>query len=169
METNEIRALVSMWSSKHPQQVLFDPAEDQLLDVASGKVLRFDLKRVQAAQEKTNAQTNGTYLVLLRDDGIQLVLCEAGLAWAPWFVNSGYMEGVPEVVCWQDFQRSVHAIEHHLEHHRDEAPGQQILMALMFCIALLDGARQLDFHITREERLLEGLLQRVEGLGSIGS
>jgi len=169
MDVQEVRALVTRWAISNPQAVIFDPAEDQVLDVSSGKVLRFDLGRVQAAQEKKNAQTGGTYVVLLRDDGLQLVLSDAGLAWAPWFVNSGHMEGLPEVVCWQDFFRSIQAIEHHLEHHKDEPPGEQILMALMFCIALLDGARQLDFHIASEERNLEDLLQRVEGLGQAGS
>jgi hypothetical protein len=169
MELHEVRALVQRWAESNPQSVIYDPAEDQLLDIPSGKVLRFDMGRVQGAHKKKNAQTGGSYVVLLRDDGVQLVLSEPGLAWAPWFVNSGHMEGLPEVVCWQDFFRSTQTIEHHLEHHKDEPPGEQTLIALMFCIALLDGARQLDFHIASEERNLERLLQQIEKLGQAGS
>ena len=157
--------LLRRFCAIHPMIALFDEPAAMLCDVASGKLLA-----VGALAEVAERQTHGageSYLVLVREDGQQLALAPAGIAFPPQYENSGPLPGMPEVVCWRDFSSVIGQAEHVLAAHPEEPPGRELLDLLRYGIALLDGARRAGFETAAEEARLERSLAEVErrGLG----
>jgi hypothetical protein len=133
-----------------------------LREIASGKVLPVDVRRVEAFEEKESPGSGGPYLVLRFDDGRQLVLCHAGFGFAPSFANTGPAPGAPQVVCIRDF----HTLSSRLAQIApDPASRRDALDLITFLIALLDGARAAGLEIAEEERILEEQLRVVEASG----
>jgi hypothetical protein len=154
--------LLARFCAAHPEVALFDEATATLLDVSSGKSLRLPLAALQQAVEKRTHDRNEPYLVLLLDDGRQLALAPAGVAFPPDTRSAGPLPGLPAVVCWRDFSSVIGHAEHVLAAHPEERPGRELLDLLRYCVALLDGARAAGFETGAEEARLERALGEVE-------
>ena len=162
MEISELTDRVQAWCDKHPRAVLFDPHDGKLCDVATGQILTLPLKTIERFEEKPNTETGSSYLVLLREDGVQIVLGEPGIAWAPINMTGVPIEDLPDVVCWRDFHGVCHIVEHQLRDHPEEPPGREAIMAVMFATAILAGARVVGFEVGRAEHQLNRLLAEIE-------
>ena len=139
---------------------MWDGPSWTLLDVSSGKSLRLDPKRVAQAVEKL--AHGEPYVVVVLDDGRQFALAPSGIAFPPVYDNSGPLAGMPEVVCFRDFNAVAGQAEHALFEHPDEKPSRELLDLLRYCIALVDGARAIGFAVDREEQKVERLTEELE-------
>lgn len=157
---------------KRPAALLYESQTPALLDVFSGKSLPIDWGRVARVAEARNSETGAPYLVLLRDDGKQVLLADVGVAFAPSTAATGPLSGLPEVVCFRDFSAAEGRLTHYLVAHPDEPLTRTHLELFSFLLAVLDGARDVGFDVAREERRLEALLSEIEnrrnGSGSPG-
>jgi hypothetical protein len=159
----EAKLRVRAWTDAHRQAVLYNDAEEILLDVASGKSTRLPWREVTAFEEKHHPETDGTYLLLLFENGRQIALVDpGGVAFAPSTENSGPMENLPLVVCLKDFLTLKQRVDHYLYDHPDEPPPRETLDLVMICIATLDGARAVGFDVADLEGELEKSLSEIE-------
>lgn len=160
---NQAKLKVRQWADGHRQAVAFDPESAVLLDIASGKRLQISWRELTAFEEKQHPETQESYLVLLFEDGIQLVLVDpGGVAFAPDSKNSGPVAGLPAVVCLRDLYTLKQRVDHYLYDHPDEAPPRECLDMMMICIAILDGARAVGFAVGDLEGELEKSLNEIE-------
>jgi hypothetical protein len=154
---------VRAWTDAHRQAVFYNDAEEILLDVASGKSTRLPWREVTAFEEKRHPEADGTYLLLLFENGRQIALVDpGGVAFAPSTENSGPMENLPPVVCLKDFLTLKQRVDHYLYDHPDEPPPRETLDLVMICIATLDGARAVGFDVADLEGELEKSLNEIE-------
>ncbi len=156
------RALVERFAREHPSSVLLDAATSTLLDVPSGKALPLDWARVAAVEERRDGRTGRAYVAVRRDDGAELALADAGIAFAPLTAATGPLEGLPAAVCFRDLAAAEARLEHALLAHPDEPAERGHVALLLFCLALVDGARAAGFDVSQEERRLERLLGVLE-------
>src|SRR4051812_48713429 len=134
----------------------------RLLEPASGKELRVRWDELAQVQEKSSALRPAPYLVLVFHDGRQVALADVGFAFAPSIASTGPLPDLPGTFCFRDFRHLSQAVEGLLE---EEGREKEALSALLLAIALLDGARVVGFEVGREERVLEGLLRKLEERG----
>lgn len=165
VERSEQVARIAAFVRRHPRALVFDEAAETLLDVFSGKTVPLDLARLVEARYEANRETGGTYLVLRRDDGLELALAEPGIAFAPDPVNTGPLPNPAAAVCLRDFHQAVRRLRHHLFDHPDAPVSQDTLAQVQFAIAVLDGARRIGMDVGAEERELDRLLSEVERRG----
>jgi len=164
--SDDAKAKMEHWVRSHADIVLYDPVEQTLMDVASGKTLRFPWRDVEAVEEKTHPETGEPYLVFQLSSGVQLVLVDpGGVAFAPSEVNTGSLHGLPQVVCLRDVGVLMQRVEHQLADHPDDPVPREILDAVMLCIAILDGAREVGFEVGDLEKALDGSLSELEKRG----
>jgi hypothetical protein len=156
------RALVERFVRERPGSLLHDAEAQAVLDVASGKALPLDWPRIAAVEERRDARTLRPYLALRRDDGVELALADAGVVFAPSTAATGPLEGVPGAVRLADLSAAEARLEHALHAHPDEPPDRGLVSLLLFCLAVVDGARAVGFDVSNEERRLEGLLGELE-------
>jgi len=162
----EARIKVEQWLGRHHNVVLYDAAAETLMDVASGKSVRFPWRDLVDLEEKIHAETGEPYWVCQLNSGVQVVLVDpGGVAFAPSEVNTGPLSSGPEVVCLRDFAVLVQRVDHHLREHREEAVPREYLDAVMLCIAILDGARDVGFDVGDLEQTLERSLKALEHHG----
>jgi hypothetical protein len=154
---------VERFLRERPQAVLYDPTASVLLDVASGKPLPLDWSLLTGLGDGVDADTKRPYLLLSREDGQMLALADQGIVFAPSTASTGPIAGLPNAVCFQDLARAESQLEHYLRDHPDEPPGQSHVSIFAFCLAVVDGARNVGFDVSREERRLEQLLKALEG------
>lgn len=155
-------ALIRDYCQRPPHAVLFDEPGGTLFDVAGAKTLPLragDLRTVEARADK---DTGLPYLLLLYEDGRQLVLTQAGIGFPPHFANTGPLQDLPAVTCWRDYQGLLDRLKHDLYGHADQAPTRATVVLLMMCIAIIDGGRAAGFDVSREERETEKHLQELE-------
>jgi hypothetical protein len=156
------RALVERFAREHPASVLHDMAGSTLVDVASGKLLPLDWTRIATVEERRDGRTGRPYLALRRDDGSELALADAGIAFPPLTAATGPLEGLPAAVCFRDLLAAEARLEHALLAHPGEPPDRSHVDLLLFCLAAVDGARAAGFDVSPEERRLERLLGELE-------
>ncbi len=156
------QARVERFARERPQAVLYDPSAAILLDVASGKPLPLDWSILSGIGDGVDADTRRPYLILQREDGRSLALADQGIVFAPSTASTGPIAGLPNAVCFQDFQRAEAQLVHYLREHPGEPPTQTHVSLFAFCLALVDGARDVGFDVGREERRLEELLRDLE-------
>ncbi len=154
---------IRQWCAANKHVVMLDEAGGFLLDVYSGKTLR--LPAVASAVEKLASDTNEKYVVVVFEDGRQIALAPTGIAWPPDQRNLPKPMALPPVVCWRDFSNVAAQVQHVIEAHRDTPPSREVLDMLLYCIALLDGARAVGFDTGRDEQRIEGYLDQLETLG----
>lgn len=154
------RARLERFAREHPGSVLYDGAT--LLDVASGKVLPLDWRRVAALEERRDAETGRPYLALRRDDGGEVAVAEQGVVFPPATGSTGPLPGLPAAVCFRDLARAEGQLTHFLVDHPGEAPEPGHVSLFLFCLAVVDGARATGFDVAREERRLEAVLSELE-------
>jgi hypothetical protein len=155
-------ARVERFAREHPHAVLYDANAGILLDVQSGKQLPLDWSNLAAIGDGVDADTKRPYLILAREDGRTLALADQGIVFAPSTASTGPISGLPNACCFRDLQSAEAQLEHYLEFHRDDPPGQAQVSMFAFCLAVVDGARDVGFDVAREERRLEALLKALE-------
>lgn len=156
------RALLERYSRARPGSVLYDAASSTLVDVFSGKSLALDLAGVASVEERVDADTGRAYLAVARDDGTEIALAEAGLAFPPSTAATGPLEGLPRAVCFRDLAGAEDRLGHFLLGHPGEPPERAHVALFLFCLAVVDGARAAGFDVSPEERRLERLLADLE-------
>lgn len=148
--------------------VLWDAERSLLYDVFSGKSLPLDLARVEGLHERKNAESGHPYLVVVRDDGRQIVLAEVGIAFEPLTASTGSLPDLPQVVCFRDLANAEGQLRHALVDHPGEEVTRSHLALFLFCLAIVDGARAVGLDVSAEERRLEPLLAEIEARRSSG-
>jgi hypothetical protein len=156
------RAAVERFTREHPGSVLWDAPTSTLHDVFSGKALPLEPSRIALVEERLDTASGRPYLALRRDDGTELALAEAGIAFAPDTAATGPLEGLPPAVCFRDLGRAEARLAHFLVDHPGEPADREHLSIFLFCLATVDGARAVGFEVSAEERRLEGLLADLE-------
>lgn len=164
----EWQARVEQLAGSPNPAVLYDRERGLLLDVFSGKQLAAEWPRIGAVHERKNAETGRPYLLLVRDDGRQLVLADVGIAFAPSTAASGPLPDLPSVVCFRDLAGAEGRLTHFLLDHPDEEPGPSHVALFLFCLAVVDGARAVGFDVSAEERRLERILGELEARRKAG-
>jgi len=163
MAHENLRRKIQSWCDSHRSAVLYDDETSTFLDVSSGKALRILWHEVKGFEEKVHPETNQGYWVLLFDNGMQIALVEpGGVAFAPSTENSGAVKDLPAVTCLRDFLTLKQRIDHYLYEHRDEPPPRECLDLILYCIAILDGARAVGFEVDDLERELDQALNDIE-------
>jgi hypothetical protein len=155
-----LRARLERFVLERPGSVLYDG--ERLLDVASGKSLPLDLSQVSAAIERRDADTGRSYLALARDDGTEVALADAGIAFPPVTAGTGPLAGLPRAVCLRDLQGAEGRLTHFLLDHPDEPVDRVHVDLFLFCLAVVDGARAAGFDVSAEERRFERILNELE-------
>jgi hypothetical protein len=156
------RALVERFARERPASVLYDAPSSTLLDVFSGKALPLDWARVASLEERVDRDSRRTYLAIRRDDGVEVALADAGLAFPPVTASTGPLEGLPAAVCFRDLAGAEGRLTHFLLDHPGEPPERAHVALFLFCLAVVDGARAAGFDVAAEERRLERLLNELE-------
>jgi hypothetical protein len=156
------RSRVERYARERPSALLLDGSAQEILDVFSGKALPLDWGRIARVAELRNADSGAPYLALLREDGRQVILADAGVAFEPVTASTGPLPGLPPVVCFRDFAATEARLTHALVDHPEEPPDRGHLDLLLFLVALVDGARAVGFDVSREERRIEVLLREIE-------
>jgi hypothetical protein len=155
-------AAVRAYCQANLRAVLFDEPGEALFDVASVKTLTLRAGDLQSVEALEDQDTRAPYLRLTLDDGRELALTQAGIAFAPDFGNTGPLEDLPRAVCFRDYLGLLGRLKHDLYGHPDVAPTSATVKLVMMCIAVVDGARKAGFDVGREERELETLLTELE-------
>ena len=156
------RALLERFARARPGALLYDPSSSSVVDVFSGKTLPVDLGRVEAIEERVDRESGRPYLAVRRDDGAELALADAGIAFAPATTATGPLDGLPRAVCFRDLAAAEARLTHFLLDHPGEAPERGHVELFLFCLAVVDGAREAGFDVSAEERRLDRLLGELE-------
>ena len=167
----ELQRQVEHYVRMNPGGILYDPGASQLIDIFSGKTISLDWRRIGEVSERTNSETGKPYLVLVRDDATQIVLTDVGVAFAP-IAPADMAElqrDMPAAVCFQDYAHAAGKLAHFLLDHPDDPPGREHVTSVMFCLAVLAGARAVGFEVAGEERQVERLLAALEARGRAGA
>lgn len=159
------RALLERFARERPASIAYDAASSTVVDVFSGKALRLDLAGVATVEERTDRETSRTYLAVGRDDGSEIALADAGVAFAPSMSATGPLQGLPRAVCLRDLSSAEARLEHLLLDHPGQRPDAGHVSLFLFCLAVVDGARAAGFDVSPEERRLERLLGELEARG----
>ncbi len=156
------RALIERYARERPGSVLLDATGPALLDLSSGKTLPLDLAGVAAVEERTDAETGRPYLAIQRDDGAEIAIMDAGVAFPPSTAATGPLAGLPRAVCFRDLAGAEAQLMHFLLDHPGEPPERTHVDLFMFLLATVDGARAAGFDVSAEERRLERILGELE-------
>ncbi len=159
------RALLERFSRERPASVLYDAARATLLDVFSGKALALEWTRVAGVEERVDRDTGRPYLAVRFDDGTEIALADAGIAFAPATAATGPLEGLPRAVCFRDLAGAEGRLTHFLLDHLGDRPERAQGSLFLFCLAVVDGARAAGFDVSAEERRLDRLLAELEARG----
>ena len=156
------RALLARFAQARPAALAIDPEVTLLLDVAAGKVLPLDWTRISSVEEATDRDSGRPYLLVSLGDGGAFALADQGIAFAPSTRASGPLQGLPAAVCLRDLAAAEGRLGHFLLGHRGEPVERTHLDTFLFCLAVVDGARDVGFEVGPEERRLERLLAELE-------
>ena len=135
------RGVLERFARAHPGSVLYDGAT--LLDVASGKALALDWRRVARVEERRDTASGRTYLAIRRDDGGEIAVAEQGVVFPPGTAATGPVPGLPAAVCFRDLAQGEARLTHFLVDHPGEPPepGREVdhlpRRAVPFCSAVL--------------------------------
>lgn len=130
-----------------------------LREFATGKELTLDTKKITQHRLKQHPQGQGDYLNLIIDNHTEIVLCHAGIAFSPSFVNSGPIVDAPPVVCLSDYFRLRTSLD---EIMNDTERKQESLTLFHVLISIIDGAKMIGFNMDREEEELNDKLNLFE-------
>ena len=153
---------IKTWLGKNQGIFAFEEenAELVLMEIASTKFLNLKEDSIAALEEKKNNELIGqTYMVILFEQGTQLVLSQQGFAFAPDFSNTGPIPLPSQVFCLQDVYHFLNNLQVIVE---DENRRKEALEITMLLIALLDGARQVGLDMGKEEQQVDTMLKKIE-------
>jgi hypothetical protein len=134
----------------------------RLLEPGTGKDLKFKWDDLDKVEQRQTPLRTSPYLLLLFKDHRQIALADVGFAFAPSIANTGPLPDLPPTLCFRDFRHLSQGIEQLLN---EEGREKEALGAILLCIALLDGAREVGLDVSREERHLDRLLRKLEERG----
>jgi hypothetical protein len=164
---SERRQTIESYLRANPRSFALVPDEDdrgaQIVEMSTGKILRFLWNDIAQVARKENPQRQAPYLVIVFADGRQIALADVGFAFAPSTRNTGPLADLPATFCFRDFGHLSAGAGAILS---EEGREREALSAVMLGIALLDGARAVGLDVSREERELESLLRRLEERGA---
>lgn len=162
MDRSQKLALIRAHCARPPHAVLFDETGETLFDVRAVKTLPLRADDLVLVSPERDKDSKDAWLRLRYEDGRELGLTAAGIAFAPDFTNSGPQEELPPAVCFADLALLEQRIRHPLELHPEDKPSRDIVRLVMCAIAIVDGARAAGFDVSKEERTVEALLSAVE-------
>lgn len=120
--------------------------------------IRLDTRHIAAHEIKPHPPTRTQYLILLRDDGVQIIFCHAGIAFAPDFTSTGPLPDAPPVASRVDY----FTLRQNLQSLIDEKRHAEALLIFNILISILDGARRIGLDMGHEEEELNGTLSELE-------
>ncbi len=135
-----------------------------LIERASQKQIVIDTARVVDFRVTPNPQGFGHYINLVFDDGHEIVLCHAGLAFAPSFASTGPLPDAPPVACMTDYQRLFATLD---ELTADPTRHAHAILLFQVLISILEGARVVGLDVGAEEEALNAKLTAFEYLSSL--
>lgn len=146
------------WLQDYPSIFMAEdiPQGVRLREVATTKEVPILFARVSQWRRQANATGEADYINLVFEDERELILSHAGFAFAPSYATVGESVQLPNVVCFQDYAR----FKHHLDHlYQEETRRGEALQSLMSCLAILEGAALVGLEISGEEKDLEVILK----------
>ncbi|MDP7040520.1 MAG: hypothetical protein QGI45_15285 [Myxococcota bacterium] len=153
---------IKTWLGKNQGIFAFEEegSELVLMEIATAKFLTLNENNIAALEEKKNSELIGqTYIIILFEQGSQLVLSQQGFAFAPDFSNTGPIPVPSQVFCLQDIYHFLNNLQVVME---DENRRKEALEITMLLIALLDGARQVGIEMGKEEQQVDTMLKKIE-------
>ena len=154
------KPIIEAWLRANPLvfQSRWDGDVVTLVENSSGKKLAFDTAKIAQHREQKNPQGLGTYLNLILEHNVELVLCPVGFAFCPNFMSTGPLPDAPPVTCMTDYANLLI----NLEALMAESRKNDALLLLQVLISILDGAKVLGIDVGLEEENLDKLLTRFE-------
>jgi len=154
----ELSNVIQRWLKDYPRIFLSKdiPFGIRLREITTTKERTILWNQTIQWRRKSNPTGEPDYINLVFEDGHELILCHAGFAFAPSYNTVGDTVSLPQVVCFQDYLR----FKHHLDHlYQDESRRGESLQSLMSCLAILEGAALVGLDISAEEKELEPILK----------
>jgi hypothetical protein len=153
---------IAHWISQHPGvfQCQFEGGNLQLREISSGKTRSLGPREIHHLEEKQNSlKPQENYLIVLLENGVQLVLAPQGFVFGPDFGNTGPLSLPSQVYCLQDY----HQLFSQLSHVAAEPDRRrEALDLILVLIAILDGARTIGLDVDVETRNVEKILKALE-------
>ncbi len=152
---------ILLWLQKNPLVFQWSQENDwvRLREMATGKV--FALKPAAITDYRLTAHPQGLadYLNVILENDVQIVLCHAGLAFAPDTTHTGPLPDCPPVACLSDYYQM---FNHLVDLTSDESLAPQALQLFQVLIAVLDGAKKIGLDVAAEEAHLDKQLTSFE-------
>lgn len=159
--SSKIQNVITTWLKNNP--FVFEHRIDKnsltLKECFSQKQISIDLRAIKQHRLKEEPQGHGTYLNLVLDTGVEIVLCHAGLAFSPHFVNTGPLPDAPPVSCLADYTRLLGDLKNIL---MEPDRNQEALLLFNVLVSILDGAKQIGMDVGQEEEELDKSLTEFE-------
>lgn len=156
-----VKDVIQAWLKNNPMALRgrFDGDILSLIEVGTQKQISFDVKTVANYRLTPHPQGLGDYLNLVFENGHEIVLCHAGIAFSPSFASTGPLPDAPPVTCLTDY----YALLHNLDLIRtDPTRKPEALLLFQVLISILDGAKAVGLDVGREEEALDAKLREFE-------
>lgn len=152
---------ILQWLKNNPLVFQWKQENDLFIlkEWASLKTFSFSIQNITDHRLTPHPQGLSAYLNLMFDDGSQVVLCHAGVAFAPDFQNTGILDDAPQVVCMMDYYQMYN---HMIDLAQDESQSTQTLHLFEILISVLDGAKKIGLDVSSEESQLDSQLSEFE-------
>lgn len=152
---------IASWLKKNPFTLRSRREGDwfTLIEPATGKQISFDAKAVARHRLTPHPQGLGDYLNLVFDNGIEIVLCHAGIAFSPSFASTGPLPDAPPVACMTDYSTLLRNLQ---DIGADPQRKAEALLLFNVLISILDGAKAIGMDVGSEEEELERMLSGFE-------
>lgn len=158
---NDVFNIISVWLKNNPL-VFIHRLDGDILTLTenfSQKKISLNLKNITKHKITSHPQGLPAYLNLVFDNGLEVVLTHAGLAFTPQFQNTGFIKDAPEAVSMSDYDRLLQNLRFLMD---DEQRRNEAILLFQLLISILDGARAIGFDIGREEEVLDKLFTDFE-------
>lgn len=156
-----VKNVIQAWLKNNPMvfRSRLDDDALSLIEVGTGKQFSFDLKNVVQHRLTPHPQGLHDYLNLVFENGLEIALCHAGIAFSPSFVSTGPLPDAPPVTCLADY----YALQNNLDQIRlDPTRKPEALLLFQVLISVLDGAKAVGLDVGREEEELDTKLTAFE-------
>lgn len=152
---------IASWLKKNPLALRSRREGDAftLIESATGKQIVLDAKSVARHRLTPHPQGLSDYLNLVLESGLEIVLCHAGIAFAPSFVSTGPLPDAPPVACMTDYRTLFGTLSGIAA---DPSRKAEALLLFNVLISIIDGAKAIDMDVGIEEEELEKRLAEFE-------
>lgn len=155
------KTVIQAWLKNNPMvfRSRFDGDALSLIEVGTQKQFSFDLKNVSKCRLTPHPQGLNDYLNLVFENGLEIVLCHAGIAFSPSFVSTGPLPDAPPVTCLTDYYSLLNNLD---QIRADLTRKPEALLLFQVLISILDGAKAVGLDVGREEEELNAKLTEFE-------